>query len=234
MEWETLEENSMIEYPSISNSSKAPRGNMVAFVKFDGSNFRAKYTQKQGFNLFGSRTELINEATPIYGEGVTIFKRDYEKELTKFFKKDEEFRNLREVEVFAEFYGPNSFAGRHDPNDKKELTVIDVLNGHKNRQFLKPYDFIETFQSLVQIPPVIFMGNLSDKFIEDVRTGVYTPEFHKLTDNKFKVFEGVVCKGTLTRGDYCGNMWTCKIKTNAYFEALKAMYGADGIKKYGE
>lgn len=52
----------MIEYPSIINSSKAPRTNCVAFVKFDGSNFRAKYTQKQGFSLFGSRRELMDES----------------------------------------------------------------------------------------------------------------------------------------------------------------------------
>lgn len=39
----------MVEYPSIQNSSKAPRKNCIAFEKLDGSNFRAKWTQKNGF-----------------------------------------------------------------------------------------------------------------------------------------------------------------------------------------
>jgi hypothetical protein len=224
----------MTEYPSIMNSSKAPRGQCVGFVKFDGSNFRAKYTQKQGFASFGSRHELIDESHKFLGESVTIFKRDYAKELTVLFKKDEDLRNEREIMVFAEFYGAKSFAGIHDPTDKKELTVIDVLVGHKNHWFYKPYEFIETFQSIVKIPPVLYTGNLNDKLIEDVRTGVYTPEFHRLTDNKFPLFEGIVCKGTMNRGDFCGKMWSAKIKTNEYFAALKNRWGDEGIKKYGE
>jgi hypothetical protein len=224
----------MTEYPTIINSSKAPRGQCVGFVKLDGSNFRAKYTMKQGFNLFGSRRELIDESHPMLGEAVTIFKRDYTDSLTEFFKKDKELRNEREIVVYGEFLGPNSFAGIHDPNDKKELIIFDVLVGHKNHWFYTPMDFIETFQSLVKIPPVIYMGNMNDKLIEDVRNGVYTSEFHKLTDNKYKLFEGVLCKGTQPRGDFRGKVWMCKIKTNEYFAALRSKWGEDGIKKFGE
>lgn len=53
----------MIEYPSIQNSSKAPRKNCVAFDKLDGSNFRAKWTAKRGFDTFGTRTQLIDETS---------------------------------------------------------------------------------------------------------------------------------------------------------------------------
>ena len=224
----------MTEYPTIINSSKAPRGHCVGFVKFDGSNMRFKYTLKQGFNLYGSRHELIDESHPHFGEGVAIFKQDYQEELTKFFRKDKELRNEREIVVYAEFFGPQSFAGIHQPNDPKQLIVFDVLVGHKNQWFYTPLDFIETFQSMVKIPPVLYIGNMNDKLIEDVRTGVYTPEFHKLTDNKFKLFEGMVCKGTQTRGDYRGKVWMCKIKTNEYFQALRSRWGEEGVKKYGE
>ena len=31
-----------------------------------------------------------------------------------------------------------------------------------------------------------------------------------------------------------GGVWTCKIKTQAYLDKLYALYGADGLKKYGE
>ena len=78
----------MIEYPSIINSSNAPRQNCIAFDKLDGSNFRAKYTQKKGFETFGTRTQLIDETTPFWGEMVTIFKSEYKNDLEKFFKSD--------------------------------------------------------------------------------------------------------------------------------------------------
>ena len=223
----------MIEYPTIINSSKAPRANCVAFVKYDGSNFRAKYTQKQGFNLFGSRRELIDESHKFLGQAVTIFKEKYAKSLTDFFKRDKETRNEREIIVFGEFFGPKSYAGIHQPDDEKNVVIFDVMVGHKNRKFYKPLDFIDTFQNLVEIPPVMYMGNLTDQFIADVRSGKYTPEFHRLTDNKFALFEGVICKGTLNTGAFCGNMWQCKIKTQEYFDSLKNRFGADW-EKYGE
>jgi hypothetical protein len=222
----------MIEYPSIINSSKAPRANCVAFVKYDGSNFRAKYTQKQGFNLFGSRRELIDESHKYLGESVVIFKNKYSKNLEQFFKKDKEFRNEREIIVFGEFFGYNSYAGIHQ-NEEKHLVIFDVLVGHKNRKFIKPYDFIQTFQNLVEIPPIIYSGNLSDQFINDIREGKYTSEFHKLTNNKFKLFEGVICKGTMNTGAYMGNMWQCKIKTQEYIDSLKNRFG-DQWQKYAE
>jgi hypothetical protein len=224
----------MTEYPSIINSSKAPRANCVAFVKYDGSNFRAKYTQKQGFNLFGSRRELIDESHPHLGEAVTIFKRDYKDALTEKFKKDKELRNEREIVVFGEFFGAQSYAGIHQPNDPKDVVIFDVLVGHKNHWFFPPMDFIKEFQDIVRIPPVLYVGNLNDKLIADVRSGVYTPEFHRLTDNRFKLFEGVVCCGTQTRGDFCGKVWKCKIKTQEYLDSLRARWGEEGVKKYGE
>lgn len=224
----------MIEYPSIINSSKAPRGSCVAFVKFDGSNFRAKYTLKRGFDVYGSRRELIDESHKYLGESVTIFKRDYKDKLEEFFRKDKDLRNQREIIVYGEFFGSQSFAGIHQENDPKELVIFDVLVGHKNPKFYKPMEFIEKFQSLVKIPPVLYLGNMNDELIQQVRDGVYTPEFHRLTDNKFKLFEGVVCKGNLPRGDFSGGVWMCKIKTNEYFAALKNRWGDEGIKKYGE
>lgn len=224
----------MIEYPSIINSSKAPRANCVGFVKFDGSNFRAKYTQKRGFDLYGSRRELIDESHPFLGDAVRIFKQDYQDELTKFFRKDKDYRNEREIVVYGEFFGPNSFAGIHVTADPKELVIFDALIGHKNRHFLKPMDFIHDFQSLVKTPPVLYMGTMNDQLIADVRNGLYTEEFHKLTDHKFKLFEGMVCKGTQGRGDFSGNLWMCKIKTQEYFDALRRKGGEDWVEKFGE
>lgn len=107
----------MIEYPSILHWKKAPREEMVAFEKLDGSNFRAKWTRKKGFDLFGTRTQLIDETAATYGEAVLIFKQQYQEWLEEFFKS--EFKNEREIVVFGEFFGEKSFAGNHSTDDPK-------------------------------------------------------------------------------------------------------------------
>ena len=163
----------MIEYPSIINSSKAPRGHCIAFVKFDGSNFRAKWTKKKGFDLFGSRRELIDESHKFLGESVRIFRKEYQSPLEELFRKNKELRNEREIVVFGEFLGPNSFAGMHVTEDPKELILFDVLVGHKNPRFIKPTEFIRMFQEVIKIPPVLYVGNMNDQFITDIRSGVY-------------------------------------------------------------
>ena len=77
----------MIEYPSIINSSKAPREHCIAFDKLGGSNFRSKWTRKNGFDVFGTRTQLIDETTQFWGEMVNIFKDKYEKYFEKLKNK---------------------------------------------------------------------------------------------------------------------------------------------------
>jgi hypothetical protein len=202
----------MIEYPSIISASKAPRAPCVAFDKLDGSNIRAKWTQKRGFELFGSRHTLIEETHPHLGDAVSIFKSTHAKPLDDFFRKDKEFRNEREIVVFSEFFGAKSFAGWHEPEDPKKLVVFDILVGHKNKWFVKPFDFHNTFNKIVPTPAVIYVGNMNDQLIEDVRAG------------KYNVNEGVICKGTLTRGDCVGKIWMCKIKTHDYFERLRSRF----------
>jgi len=210
----------MEPYPSISNSSKAPRKHCVAFDKLDGSNFRAKWTQKRGFDTFGTRTQLIDETTEFWGEMVTIFKEKYADKLNKFFRKEEEYRNLREVVVYGEFLGENSFAGRHE-NEPHDLVFFDVLMGHKQRKFVDPMTFIKTFQELMPIPSVVYVGNLNEEFIQDVRNNVYGLK------------EGVICKGTEKSGAAAGGVWTCKIKTLEYFKKLQEIHKADW-QKYWE
>lgn len=211
----------MIEYPSILNSSKAPRQPCVAFEKIDGSNIRVKYTQKRGFDLFGSRTQLIDETHPHLGRVVSIFKRDFQAPLTEIIKK--EWPNDRELIVFGEFFGDKSFAGLHDVTDPTlRFVMFDILVGHKNQKFLLPQEFVKLFNSVVPIPRVVYEGNLSDQLIQDVRAG------------KYDVVEGVVCKGTQKTGNARGSVWMAKIKTQAYLDKVLNRFGEEGLKKYGE
>lgn len=211
----------MIEYPTIMSSAKAPREHCIAFEKFDGSNVRVKYTQKRGFTLFGSRTQMFDRGHPFLGAAIDIFYRDYENPLVDLIEKH--FPNEREVIAFLEFFGESSFAGWHDPADtKKQLMLFDLMVGHKNRKFLLPQQFIKLCDGKMNIPRVIYEGNLNEQLIADVRAG------------KYDVNEGVVCKGTKGTGAHRGGVWMAKIKTQKYFDRLFGKYGVDGVKKYGE
>lgn len=210
----------MIEYPSILASSKAPREPMIAFEKYDGSNIRVKYTSKRGFHLFGSRTQMFDKGHPFLGEAIGVFYQFYENPLVDWIEKY--YPNEREVIAFLEFFGPNSFAGWHEPTDPKTLMLFDIMIGHKNRKFVTPQEFVKTVAPNMATPPVIYEGNLTDQFIADVRAG------------KYPVTEGVVCKGTQKTGAHRGGVWMAKIKTQAYLDRLFNRYGEEGITKYGE
>ena len=210
----------MIEYPTIIGCSKAPRDMCVAFDKLDGSNLRFKWTSKRGFDSFGTRTQLINTDTPIFGKGVVYFLNNQAPILNAHFKRH--YPNVREIIVFGEFYGPNSFAGVHDEKDDQKVTVFDILIGHKNREFVKPKQLIKEFGTIIELPQVIYEGKLNEEFITDIRNNVYN------------LNEGVIVKGTITSGAYRGKMWQCKIKTLNYLEKIKAKYGEEALEKYGE
>ena len=211
----------MIEYPHIMPSSKAPRQECVAFEKLDGSNIRVKYTNKKGFNLFGSRTQMFDKGHPFLGDAVGIFFNKYEDKLVDLI--EDYFPNEREVIAFLEFFGKNSFAGWHEKDDPKDLVLFDIMVGHKNRKFLIPNDFIDLTSNVkAQIPRIIYAGKLTDQLIQDVR------------DGKYDVVEGVVCKGVVRTGAHRGGMWMAKIKTKSYLDRLKTKFGEEEAKKYGE
>lgn len=208
----------MIEYPSIINSSKAPRKSCIAFDKIDGTNLRFKYSPEKGFHLAGTRTQLIDESTPFWGHGVSLFNANIKRDLENFFRKDKNFRNFREIVCFGEFFGEDSFAGVHGEAEKK-IIIFDILCGHKDRKFVLPQDFIKIF-NFIPTPNVIYRGNLNQEFIDYVRKSE-------------TLNEGVICKGTERSGAFRGGVWMCKIKTQKYFDRLKEKY-QENWKNYAE
>jgi hypothetical protein len=215
---------SMIEYPSIINSSKAPQEPCVAFYKLDGSNVRVKYTRNKGFSLFGSRHQLFDETHPFLAGAIPSFNERYSEFLNSLFAT-KQFKDFKEIIVFGEYLGEKSFAGIHDENDKtKKFVLFDVMPIYKDRvEFLKPQTFLELFSGKVEIPEVVYEGNLNKEFISLVR------------ENKASIplEEGVICKGLQTKGSFKGKVWMCKIKTNHYLEKLKTRFG-DDWEKYSE
>lgn len=212
----------MIEYPTILHAAKAPRKPCIAFEKLDGSNIRIKWTQKKGFCLFGSRTQLFDESHPSLKEAISLFKTKYESVLDWMFRGGVgDFAGEREVICFAEFFGEKTLAGIHVDDDPKDLVLFDILVGHKTPTFVLPQDLIKLSKRYnFEIPDIEYQGNLNDQFINDVKAGRYS------------VKEGVVCKYTELNDQFMGGVGMVKIKTNDYFEQLKAIYNKDWEKHW--
>ena len=196
----------MKQYWEISGPSKAPHEPCIAFYKYDGSNIRAEWTKKRGWHKFGSRKVLIDRSSELGREAINTFLSTYSEDLAKVFTDNKLFRNCQNVTVFCEFFGENSFAGQHNPNDEKEIVLLDV-NIHK-KGIMLPRDFVKTFGHL-KIPEVIYEGIFNLTFIHDVINGRYPVE------------EGIVAKGILPNKKSQHSLWMAKVKTAKWINKLK-------------
>lgn len=205
-----------LSYPKIGGSKDAPFEQCVAFEKYDGTNMHWVWEKELGWYAFGTRRNRFD----FDSMGVQKFAAEHRelKDAPRIFLdqladplisvfSSKDFYDSTEISVFAEFVGPNSFAGRHVENDEKKLVLFDV---ETSSGFLGPKQFIGDFKSL-EIARVVYEGRLTGRFINDVREG------------KYNVTEGVVCKGG------CGgqDLWMAKVKTNQYMEKLKNSFSHD-------
>jgi hypothetical protein len=193
----------MKSYPKIEYCTKQYGQKIWAFDKLDGSNFRAEWNNKSGWYKFGSRTQLISNNDPNFGDAIDIFLNKYGDDLTRIFKT--KYSTVINVTIFGEYFGNNSFAGRHDINDKKDIVLFDV-NLYK-KGFVPPQDFTNNFGHL-DIPKLIYKDEFNKDFVGMVK------------ENKFNLKEGVICKGIEGK-----NIWMTKIKTNEWLEKVKLLYG---------
>lgn len=169
----------MEQYPSIEGSSKAPLGKpCIAFYKYDGSNLRWEWNPKKGWFKFGTRTQLFDAKTELFNEAIPIFMKMGD-EIVRRVKSVE--RQPQRITAFTEFFGASSFTGVHVAGEPKELRLFDVYLF--KRGLMKPRQFVKTFGDLPYSAEVVYDGNLNKQFIEDVR------------DSKYQVWEGVVAKG---------------------------------------
>lgn len=191
----------MKEYPSIPKDIRNDIS-VYVFDKIDGSNIRAEWNKKKGFYKFGSRHQLLGEDDKVLGKSISLIRNKYEEELSKIFRDD----RLEQTICFFEFYGPNSFAGYHDPNDNHTVTLIDISIYRKG--FLNPEDFCDRFGYL-DIPKVLHRGKVNRELIECVENGTL----------EGMSFEGVVCKGKNDKKTSFPVMF--KIKNKAWLQKLK-------------
>lgn len=204
----------MKTYPSIQYYNKGQYNSIChVFDKLDGSNLRFEWSKKSGWYKFGTKNCLIDENHEHFGEGITIFLNKYADELTKLFKTEKLFRNTEKFMVFCEFAGENSFAGWHDPNDKKDVILFDIWQHKKG--FIPPAEFVEIVSP--NIHTVSFLGKFeyNDSLISTIQ------------NNKFENYnlkEGVVCKGFLNKKGQ-DNVWMTKIKTKEWLRQVKNKLG---------
>jgi len=215
------------EYPSISSSvgqrfRELPSA--YVFDKLDGSNLRFEWNRKRGWYKYGTRSRLFDEKDPDFGEAIPLFQGTLAEPLTKICRDERH----DQVVVFCEFWGRKSFAGLHEKDDLKRLTLFDIAV-HK-RGVLGPKEFLRLTKPLqetsclddngVRVPLVpYFFGqhNWTRAFVENIRN---TPE--AVLDRGAISFEGVVGK---TGDGRTHNLVMAKAKTQKWIDAVLAKYG---------
>lgn len=188
-------------YPSITKEIRHDIY-IYAFDKLDGSNIRAEWNSKRGFYKFGTRNQLMDEKTTPWGQAIPLIREKYEGDLTKVFKE----QGWKDTMCFFEYWGPSSFAGTHNFEEKLDVTLIDV-NPYK-QGILFPADFIRLFGHL-DLPKVCYEGYVSTELFDKVKQSTMPG----------MTYEGVVCKGANDKLTKMPIMF--KIKSQVWLDRLK-------------
>lgn len=201
----------MKQYPSIQGMNKAPQLPCIAFYKYDGSNLRFEWNPKRGWWKQGTRTRLFDETDEQFGDAIHLFHSTWADRLDKRFRANKKLRGVKEITCFFEYFGPNSFAGQHEPEDPKQLVLIDV-SVHK-KGMLDASTFLDWFGDMEGCALVVYKGNLNTA----LKNAVVNNELYG--DDHIPLNEGIVCKGGSGH-----RTWMAKIKTADWIRRLKERY----------
>jgi hypothetical protein len=203
----------MKSYPKIDYFNKGLfDSDCIGFDKLDGSNLRFEWSKKRGFYKFGTRNVMITDKDENFGKAIPLFLEKYGEDLPRAFAN--KYKKVENFVVFAEYVGPNSFAGWHDPNDKMDIVLFDV-NQYK-KGFISPYEFLDNFGHL-HIPSVIYQGKYTQKLIQDVRNNIY------------ELDEGIIVKGITYTKKEGEAIWQVKVKTNEWLKKVKEKLGEKAL-----
>jgi hypothetical protein len=198
----------MKHYPEISYYGDYWGLSVIAFEKLDGSNLRFEYNHKRGFYKFGTRNMMIDRNSQPFGFAINLFLEKYEVGLTEIFKS-KRYRNILSFVCFAELHGEKSEFGQHEfGNDNFDVTLFDISEYKKG--LIPPNRFKGDFFDL-GTPRIVYEGNLNRDLVNAIKI------------NEWGLREGVVCKGMIPNKK-ADNLYYCKIKTNDWFERLRARY----------
>ena len=207
------------------------KGEIVwGYNKLDGQNFCVTYNcRKKTWGPYGSRTVTVDENSEQFGDVVKFFntsgyKGILERIVDRHAGKNDVFTGVDEVTFFFEWYGLNSFAGKHKEGDQMHLSLIDVFL--KKKGYIEPKDYEMCFRvSGIELPELVYKGPLTSEIIEKVKNNDYTQPG---CWNPF-VKEGVVFKrSTIMKGQRRPSV---KVKTKWWLEKLHSMYSEEECKK---
>lgn len=207
----------MKEYPPIPQSIGTQFReitNAYVFDKLDGSNLRFEWSVKKGWHKYGTKTRLFDDTDKQFGPAIALFNKTLADQIAEIAKNTK--KKWDRLTVFAEYYGPNSFAGQHSdkPQDMK-LELIDVAPYKQG--ILGPADFINYFGHL---PSAKYLGiyNWTRGFIE------------RVWENKIPgiTFEGVIGKSGNGKAH---NLVMAKAKTKAWIDKVKSLHQPEEAEK---
>ena len=207
------------------------KGEVVwGYNKLDGQNFCATYNvKKDKWGPFGSRTVTVDERSEQFGKTVSYFmNRGYEDilgiKVAQNKGKGQVFNGVDEITFFFEWYGENSFAGKHQEGDEMHLALIDVFL--KKKGYIEPKDFETIFRpTSIELPALVYVGQLNS----DIITRVQNEDWTQHPDDCPLIKEGVVFKrSTLMKGQRRPSV---KVKTRWWLDKLHSMYSEEECKK---
>lgn len=201
----------MKQYPSITGSSGQSFFEFKAHVfdKLDGSNLRMEWNKKKGWYKYGTRHRLFDQTDPIFGPAILLFNNTLANSLEKIIQN----QKWKSCVVFCEFWGANSFAGLHFPEDTKHLTLFDI--SPFNDPMLGPKIFLKLFGHL-EIPKYLGYVNWTREFVKNVRNGLV---------------EGITFEGVVGKNKDGKKALMAKAKTQAWIDKVKLKYSQDDAEK---
>lgn len=196
------------------------------FNKIDGQNFCVKFSPKQKeFTMFGSKTQNVDESSEQFGAAVIYFKTNLEEIIKQIIIKNSSkkgiFNGVKEITLFFEWYGENTFSGFHISGEELKLCLIDVFLYKKG--YIEPKEFYKLFAHVdeIEIPEIIYVGKLTKDFIWSIQNNDWTKDGCQYPTVK----EGVVVKrSTLMKGQ---RLPKSKIKTSWWLNELKSKFPTD-------
>ena len=189
----------MKTFPSIRQSRKPFKAHI--FDKLDGTNLRFSWNKKERWYEYATRTRPLPADHKLYQIGYEIFLNKFADKIVSVASRN----NWKRLDVFFEFYGENSFAGRHYLNEKQTISMIDLAPN--TRGFLNPLEFLELFNDL-NIASYLGEADWNEDYIEAVRTGLV---------------EGITFEGVVAKAENKQRM--AKAKTQKWIDKVIAEYG---------
>ena len=209
--------------PRIQDDGTLKSEMVWGFNKLDGQNFCVTYKPKHKiWGPYGSRTHTVDENDEQFGWTVNWFLNSnympiLENLVANNRGKKQVLNGIDEMTFFFEWYGDNSFAGRHQEGDEMHLALIDVFL--KKKGYMEPKDYYEIFNGHgVELPELVYVGPLNAEVIQRVYNNDWTQEGADFQNVK----EGVVFKrSTMMKGQRRPSV---KVKTKWWLDKLHSMY----------